>query len=311
MQIIEKWTLQDTYDYGKKVLAVPHKLNETGLFTDEALARLLDKHPSEKLDVCTMSDDPNYPYRHCTVDFRGHDGATLIKAVKSGQIWMNLREAMNLHPEYKAILGQLHSELETHTGKNKDRRNARGGILISSPTAKVPYHCDPTITHLWHIRGKKRVFVYPINQTFLPDTAYESIVLGEIDQDVPFRAEFEESADAYDLVGGEMVSWPHPSPHRVENQTYCISMVMEFSTKQSAQRNAVMLTNGILRRRYGRAPVFDEAGALERACKSFTGKVLRKLGAHNRHLREDFVKYKLNPDSPDFLDPVTPFLRCF
>lgn len=311
MKLIEKWTLQNTHDYGKTVMAVPHNLNDTGLFTDEALAKLLDKHPSEKLDVCTMSDDPNYPYRHCTVDFRGHDGATLIKAAKSGQIWMNLREAMNVHPEYNALLNQLHSELETHAGKNSDRRNARGGILISSPTAKVPYHCDPTITHLWHIRGKKRALVYPIDQIFLPDEAYESIVLGEIDQDVPFKPEFEDSAGVYDLVGGEMVSWPHPSPHRVENQTYCISMVMEFSTKQSAQRNAVMLTNGILRRRYGRSPMFDNAGRLEKMTKSFTGKVLRKLGAHNRHLREDLVKFKINPDLPGFLEPVAPFPRCF
>lgn len=311
MDIIKNWMPRDRREYGKTIQTFEHTLAESGLFTDDALAELIDRYPTDKIDVCTMSDDPLYPHKHCTVDFRGFSGAQIIEAAKTGDIWINIREAMNLDPAYKDLLDATYLELEKCTGRDRLRRNCRGGILISSPSAKVPYHCDPTMTLLWHIRGRKRVFVYPATSKFLPDKAYEAIVLGEQDQDVPYKSEFENSAQVFDLADNTLVAWPHTSPHRVENQGYCISMVMEFSSKTSAFRNSVMYTNGLLRRRYGRTPSWENAGFFEKSVKSIIGHGLRKFGAHEQFIRQDNVRYALDPKAKNCLKSVPEFPRTF
>jgi len=311
MSLISGWTDQDRQDYGHKIQTFNHGLAESGLFTDEALAALLDRHPTSKIDVCTMLDDPDFPHKHGTVDFRGFSGAELIEAVKAGKIWVNIREAMTYDRAYQPLMRDTFSELERCTGKDRLRRNCRGGILISSPSAKVPYHCDPTMTLLWHIRGKKRVFVYPATQDFLPDEAYEAIVLGEQDQDVPYSPLFEDSASVYDLPENTLVCWPHTSPHRVENKSYCISMVMEFSSKTSAYRNSVMYTNGLLRRHFGMSPHWAGSGPVERFTKSVAGHILRRVGAHKVHVREDQVMFKLDKTAKDYLRPIVAVQRNF
>lgn len=315
MNLITNWTDENRRSYGKEVMSVGHAMNETGLFTDEALATMLDAHPTHLIDVLAVPQGHCYQeYRdqQMTVDFRGADGETLVEAAKAGDIWINVREVMNRQPTYKAILDQLHAELEAKAGKNKDRRNCRGGILISSPTARTPYHSDPTMTHLWHIRGHKRAYIYPMTQEFLPDSAFEAIVLGEMSEDVPYKPAYDDSAIVADLTGGEMISWPHRSPHRVENMSFCVSMVMEFSTQESAFINAGMLTNGILRRRYGRNPSWEQASQFERVCKSMTGRVLKKLGADKAYKRNDLVKFKLDPKTEGFLQMVPkPYKRAF
>lgn len=311
MSIIKNWTATDRADYGHKIQTFEHGLAESGLFSDEALAALLDRHPTDKIDVCAISDDPDYPHKHVTVDFRGFSGAELIAAAKAGSVWINVREAMSADPAYMPLMEATYKDLERCTGRDRLRRNCRGGILISSPTAKVPYHCDPTMTLLWHIRGKKRVFVYPATEEFLSDEAYEAVVLGEKDQDIPYRAEFEDAANVYDLPENTLVAWPHTSPHRVENQTFCISMVMEFSSKSSAYRNSVMYTNGLLRRRFGMNPRWAGSGPVERFAKSIAGHILRRLGAHTHHVREDYVHYKLDKTGANYLTPIAQTLRNF
>ena len=296
MDLIRNWSEEDAREYGKKVMIVEHALAETGLFSDEALAKLLDRHPSHLIDFQYVVDEPDYPDRQVTVDFRGADGKTMIEAARSDlPVWINVREAMNRDPEYQRVLNQVHQELENHTGKNKDRRNCRGGILISASTARTPYHADPTMTHLWHIRGHKKMWVYPTTSKFLSDESYESIILGEKDEDMPWSSDLDKEAifAPADLMGGELVMWPSRSPHRVENETYCISMTMEFSTRETAFVNAGMFFNGVMRRKYGRNPSWNSASAPEKLAKAVIGRAMRQIGGRQEFRRKDMVRYKL------------------
>ncbi|MBL4870427.1 MAG: hypothetical protein JKX72_05685 [Robiginitomaculum sp.] len=314
MKLIQNWNEEDRKAYGKKVMVVQHKLNETGLFTDEALAAMLDRHPNHLIDFQHIPDDPDYPDQQVGVDFGDANGTTMIKAAKSsGRVWINVREVVNRQPEYKKILDQLHMELEGYVGKNKDRKNCRGGILISSANAATPYHADPTMTHLWHIRGHKKAWVYPKTTEFLPDEAYESIVLGEVDEDVPWTPELDQGAIVApaDLHGGELVLWPLRSPHRVENVTYCVSMVMEFSTKRSAFTNAGMFTNGVLRRKFGMNPSWENASSPEKLTKAVIGRIIKKTTGRKSFRRKDMVRFKLDETVEGFVRAVdTPYERA-
>ena len=308
MEILHGWDEQKRNDYGKKIVVTQHKMNETGLFTDEALEKLLDKHPNHLIDFQYVEDYPDYPDRQVTIDFSGASGAEMMKVVKTdARVWINVREAMIRHPEYKKLYDQLLNELEEKTGSNKARRNCRGGILISSATAATPYHSDPTTTLLWHIRGHKKAWVYPTSQDFLPDTEYEKIVIGEVDEDMKFNYDMDKGAlVAADLHGGELVSWPHPSPHRVENRTFCVSMVMEFSTPESAFRNAGMMTNAWLRRKFKANPKrWDETAMPVKLAKVAMGRVLKHMGARAKFRRTDWVRYKLDMNVDGFIKAVT------
>ena len=66
--MLKGWTEDHSDRFQKEILSFQHGLKDTGLFTDEALIALLNKHPHNMLDVCTMGnvDCELYPNRFQT-----------------------------------------------------------------------------------------------------------------------------------------------------------------------------------------------------------------------------------------------------
>lgn len=307
--IISNWADEHTEKFQKETFKIKHDLISTGLFSDEALSELLDKHPKSELDVCAISDHPIYQYKFRTGDVRDVDGKTLIEAVKAGEIWMNLRTAMNIHPEYKAVLDNMYGEIAKLTGKKPF--HARGAILISSPAAQVPLHFDATETILWHIRGQKRMYLYPQTEEFLPDEDYEALMFRTSEDYLPYNPAMEDAAEIHDLAEGEMITWPLNRPHRVENQTYCVSVTTEYSTPESSVKNAAMYTNAVLRRKLGLNPNWGSSSTSERFIKAGMGKVLRKIGVLDTLRNEDMVSFKIDKTAPGYIRDVEPYARVF
>jgi len=309
--MLTDWSDAHTADFQKKIMSFGHNLRATGLFTDEALISLLERHPSNKLDVCTMgaADDPLFPNKFRTGDFRDVPGKTLLEAAKAGLVWINVREAMNVHEDYKTVLDQMYGELAKQTGNRAF--NPRGGILISSPVAKVPYHFDKTETILWHVRGKKRMYLYPLTQKFISDKAYESVVSDDLADDLPYNTTFDTDAEIIDLAEGTGLTWPLNQPHRVDNQTFCVSVTTEYSTKASGAKNAAMLTNATLRHRFGMDPSYTRDGDLKRQVKSIAGRVLRKTKLSPDTSKPDMVTFRVDENADGFIVDVEPFQRNF
>ncbi len=310
-QMIVNWTDEKTAQFQKEIFTFEHRLAETGLFTDEALIELLEKHPADMLDVCTMggSDHKLYPNRFRTGDFRDASGAVMLEAAKAGKIWINVRRAMNVHPEYKAVLDSMYGNLAKVSGSAVF--NANGGVLISSPVAKVPYHFDKTEVILWHVRGQKRIYVYPQTQEFIPDESHENALASYTEDDLPFHEYFNEHATILDLEPGQGGSWPLHSPHRVDNRTFCVSVTTEYSTRESGMKNAAMITNSVLRHRLGMNPSYKDDSAVARQVKSVFGRVIKKAGLLPDKSQPDVVTFKLDPNAPNYLVDIDPFERCF
>jgi len=309
--ILKGWSENHTARFQKEIMTFRHGLEETGLFTDEALISLLEKHPKNMLDVCTMGDPnhPVYPNKLRTGDFRDADGKTLLNAAKAGAVWMNVRRAMNIHPEYKVILDKMYNGIADETGNKA--YNANGGILISSPIAKVPYHFDKTEVILWHIRGKKRIYLYPETERFIPDHAYEAALLTTLDDDLPYVKEFDHDAQIFDLEEGQAITWPLNSPHRVDNTAFCVSVTTEYSTRESGMKNAAMIANAILRQKFGVETSYRSASLMGRQVRSYFGRVIDKAGLAIKKDRIDMVTFKIDPNSPDFIVDTEPFKRDF
>ena len=309
--MLTDWTDAKTASFQKEIMSFGHNLGATGLFTDEALISLLEHHPTDKIDVCTMGapDHPIYPNKFRTGDFRNVPAKTLLDAAKAGRVWINVREAMNVHPEYKHVLDQMYGELAENTQNRAF--NPRGGILISSPVARVPYHFDKTETILWHVRGKKRIYLYPLTQKFISDEAYESIVSNDLEDDLPYDKSFDEEAEVIDLAEGRALTWRLNSPHRVDNQTFCVSVTTEYSTRESGLKNTAMLTNATLRYRLGLNPSYERDGHLKRRAKSLVGRVLRHSGIAPDTTKLDMVTFRVDENSDNFIVDVEPFERDF
>lgn len=311
VNMIANWTDDKTAKFQKEIFTFKHRLAETGLFTDEALIELLEKHPTDMLDVCTMggAKDTLYPNKFRTGDFRDASGKVMLEAAKAGCVWINVRRAMNVHPEYKAVLDSMYGDLGALTGNTVF--NAKGGILISSPIAKVPYHFDKTETLLWHVRGKKRVYIYPLTQEFISDEAHENAMTSYIDDDLPFHEHFNQSATVIDLEPNQSAVWPLHSPHRVDNQTFCVSVTTEYSTRESGMKNAAMITNSVLRHRLGMNPSYSRDGDITRKVKSVFGRVIKKAGILPDTTGVDLVTFKLDPNAPGYLVDTEPYERTF
>jgi len=311
MGMLKDWTDAHTEKFQKEVMTFTHGLNETGLFSDEALLKLLKKHPSHLLDVCSMgdSDHPHYPNKFRTGDFRDIPAEVILEAAKAGRVFINLRQAMNVHAEYKDVLDSMYGSIAQKTG-NKTY-SANGGILISSPISQTPYHFDKTEVILWHIRGAKKIIVYPRTQKFIPDTAYETAVTNILEDDLPYEKSFDKDAIVVDLEPGMGVTWPLNSPHRVDNSAFCVSVTTEYSTRESGLKNAAMITNATLRHKLGMDVSYEKDGDMSRYIKSMFGRVLKKTGIAHKTKTTDMVTFTLDPKDPGYVVDVDPFERNF
>jgi hypothetical protein len=122
-------------------------------------------------------------------------------------------------------------------------------LLISSPNAKVYYHADAPLNMLWHLRGEKRVWVYPGDERFAPREWVEMIFTRESDDDLPYRPEFDDFATPHLLRAGEMLTWPQNRPHRVENVSGLnVSLTTEHYTPQAMKKRMTYLANRYLRK---------------------------------------------------------------
>ncbi len=311
MTMLKAWTDAHTKKFRKDILTFDHGLGGTGLFTDEALAGLLDRHPSNLLDVCTRDDaqDPKYPNRLRTGDFRNCSGVDLIAAAKEGWVWINMRQAMNVHAEYLEVLNSMYGGIADATGFKAI--NPRGGILITSPVARTPFHFDKTEVILWHIRGKKRLFVYPLNKKFIPDERFEQALLNPIDDDLPYEEVFDKEAMILDLAEGQAITWPLNSPHRVENNEFCVSVTTEYSTRESGIKNAAMFANATFREKFGNSSGYTDQTQAGRLVRSVFGRTLKKAGVAAVVKPKDMVTFKIDPSVPGFIVDTEPFERNF
>ncbi|QDT39129.1 hypothetical protein Pan189_35320 [Stratiformator vulcanicus] len=288
-----------------QILTAQHRLLETGLFTDEGLIELMERHPRALCNLSMMGTNQE-EYVWGDVDATGYDAADLLRAVKEGRFWINVRQIMKHQPELRRIVDELYDELENQSpGFVATRRSAN--VLISSPDAFVYYHVDVPQNILWHIRGRKRVWVYGEWEDIVPRDIYEAIVDCSREEDVPYRSEFDQKADVFDLEPGQVITWPQNTPHRVENlDGLNVSLSTEHYTPRAFRKVRVIRANRFLKNVLGLpvkqeqtdGPVFALKNSVFLAKRTVEKYCVRK---------QDYsypVKYRLNFDAPQLMEAV-------
>lgn len=259
------------------VVRARHHLLDTGLFSDEKLIELFDRHDPDELLVYRMGDD-HHKLDEFQYGSRGSlTAAQLLDAVRAGKLWLNIINMTDHHEHFDHLVDALYDELERKVpGFRTVFRSAN--LLVSSPNAQVYYHADAPLNMLWHLRGEKRVWVYPGDERFAPRKWVEMIFTRESDDDLPYRPEFDEHATAYDLKPGEMLTWPQNRPHRVENVSGLnVSLTTEHYTPEAMKKRMTYLSNHYLHKWFGLPTTDVSLDGPRAALKRTAFRVARRL----------------------------------
>ncbi len=307
-----EWRADDAIHFGKKPLAMRHKTHEGPLFSDKALIRLIEATPREKIHVNTMARDALDPRQWREGDLGDLSGAQTMDAVAKGNLWLHLRRVHETIPAYAELLDRLFDEIAAKIPGFRSYRRSMS-VLVSSPNMSVAYHSDVPGQSLWHVRGRKRAYVYPATAPFLPQEALENIILKrDRDTDVPFDPSFDGQALVVDMLPGDWATWPRACPHRVVNgDCVNVSFTTEHWTDDLRAGYAVDYANGLLRplfngrdfSRRTRGPAALAKFGLCAAHKALTGQLARR-----RPPRLDLeIDFRAKPDAAEGYVDIAPY----
>ncbi len=257
----------------------PHGLVDQGFATDEALAAMLDRYPAELFDI-NLYDYDEEDQVSLRTGARGRlSGAELLAAIQQGRLWVNLRSVETGWPELWAAAMVEFGKVQAAYPGMRAVTNA-GQLILSSPKARVPYHFDPAGVVLFHLRGRKRVFVYPGDEAHLPERNMEQVVTRQTTEELPYVRSFEADAQVMDLEAGDALTWPLYAPHRVENlDRFCVSLSMDFQTWPSRFRNGSLYTHAVMRSRGGQPRTTDTLSTPGMAARWAASLALKRVGA--------------------------------
>ncbi len=271
------WGPRESKLHDVEPFVTPHRLADSGLFTDDALAALIDRYPRERLQVFTMGTDPSNNSDWGPVDTTDVSGRDMLKAAAVGRFWIKLMRLDIVDRDSYELVKHAFAGIWAQTPGLIPGR-ARPLLLISSPGALVYYHADAYPTMLYHLRGSKRVWIYPPAKPELIDPLLmEQIYAGEIDEEVPYRQEYDRQARVFDLQPDELLTWPLNAPHRIVNHdSVNVSVSVQYGTQRGDRRALVNHANNYFRKRLGlRMQPTDEG--LGAAIKTTTFRIARKL----------------------------------
>jgi len=269
-----------------------HGLDVSSYSGDDALAALLDRYPEALIDVNQYSYDAEGQVTLMAGERGQTSGAELLEAVRKGRMWINLRSVEDVWPEFWNAATDAFDDIASAYEDMHAVKRA-GQLIISSPSTRVPYHFDASGVVLFHMRGIKRMFVYPSDEAHLPEQAMENIVARRTTEELPYNLGFEADAEVFELHPGEALVWPLYAPHRVENvDGLCVSLSMDYQTWESRMRTGTLYTHAFLRERGIRPTVLHRLSKANLALRWMISLPLRRmkiLGNNIANIPRQFV----------------------
>lgn len=304
MTIIENFEQRHAQLWGSHTVRLRHSLHERPLFSDESLAEIIDRADRRSMTISTMEDEvrSSGDWHYCLAgDLSGSD---ILRAVRVGRIWVNFTHIAQSDSRFATILDEIYADLEALVPEFRPfKRNM--GLLISSPGAKVGYHTDIPGQTLWQLRGSKRLWIYPPSEPFLRAPEFEDVVRRVTEEDITYEPWFDDYAEVYDLVPGDLFHWQLNGPHRVSNlDSVNVSITTQHWTSDIRRAFALTYGNGLLRNKIHYAPRSQHATGPAFWAKAGMALAWRKAGLQNRQSYRRTVRYHVDPDAPNGVRPT-------
>lgn len=244
---LTNWSEQASKDWGTSPIRLSHHLADTGLFTDESLADIIDRYPVESYSLISMGAFGR-ERRWRLGRIENMSGREIVETIRENQLWLNLRSIDKADARFSQLFASFLKEL----GENVPGLApypGKMGVLISGPNTKVDYHADLPGQSLWQIRGEKTVYVYPPTTPYISAEQLQDITYDGVEK-ISYDAGYDAGAAVLPLKAGEMLHWQLNAPHRVENGPMMnVSVTTEYLTPEIKRLNQMNLANAILRRK--------------------------------------------------------------
>ena len=296
---ILSWDGLNLGDFSKVPMQIGHRLHDSDLFSDKALAKLIEHSDRENYYVNTMDIDAHNASTRREGETGDLSGEEALKAVADGHIWYLLMQPHKIDPRYGDLVDQIYDEIGQKIPSFRATMK-KMSILVSSPKVQVYYHCDVPGQTLWQIRGSKKVYVYPNREPYLHQPSLEKVVLNEAHEiSIPYRPEFDDDAIIYDLQPGQMLHWPLNAPHRiVNNDCVNVSFTTEHFTDEIRRQFIVNKANGILRHRLGFNPRSQSTNGLAYWAKYGVAGAYKVSGMQKQRRLTFKVDFTVDPKAP-------------
>lgn len=246
--LIPAWSTDQKMAFRKAPMTFQHGLAQSGLFEDERLEHLLDAYPAELYDI-NLFDFDAQGQATLRTGARGRlPGREVLAGVKEGRIWVQLRRAEAWYPALAALISEAFAGISGQADRFRPIQLS-GQLILSAPQAKVPFHADAPGVVLFHLRGRKRIWIYPADEAHMPQQGMENILLKQQTEDLPYQRDMDAAAQIFELEPGMAVTWPLHAPHRIENLgTFNVSLSVDYQTWETRMINGAHYANGIFRR---------------------------------------------------------------
>lgn len=297
--IFKDWTDQTSDLFGNVPLNLRHRLHEHPLFSDDGLAGLIETCPRDNYNLVQWgTQGPRSDWREGEII--GLSGGDVLDAIRQGRMWINIRNLPQFSTPHARLLDDIFSELEARLPALQSF-NRTMGLLISSPKSRTLYHADLPGQSLWQLRGVKRVYLYPKAAPFLKEEELEKIALTGVEVSLGYESWFDGHAQAFDIKPGDMMTWPHNMPHRVDNHDVLnVSMTLEWFTPDIRRTHMVTMANAILRHKLGFAPKSRDIHGASFWAKAVLQKAFRKTSWIRRESRaRKPATFRPDPHQPD------------
>ena len=238
------WSDDAYKKFGKECQTLSHNYHQSPLFSDSALISLLDKYPRKWLQCYTMGVDPLKHKEWTPVHIDRLSGEEIIAAVKKGRMWVNVININEYQQDYVDLIDAMYEKINKNCTNITNAKGSFSALLISSPGIQVYYHLDADPNMLWHLKGTKKVWVYPNkDERFATQKYIEEIIGQERHENVPYELWYDEHAQSVELKPGQVLSWPQHSPHRIENIDLNVSLATSYQSRESIRLNSVHAAN--------------------------------------------------------------------
>jgi hypothetical protein len=306
--VFTDWQERHAQLFGRHTVNLGHRFHESPLFSDEALARLIERTPRELYHVNTMDPRTHDPRTRREGCINGLTGKQVLEAVRQGTIWILLQNPGAVDQGYADMLSDIYRELGERVPGMKSYKE-KMTILISSPKVQVYYHADIPGQTLWQVRGTKRVYVYPNTEPFLPQPGIEKIVLGEAHEiSLGYEPWFDDYADYVDLEPGRMLHWPLNCPHRIVNADCMnVSFTTEHWTDELRNAYAVNYANGILRSRFGIQKLKQTTHGPGLWSKAALAALYKFSGLQRKREQSFKIDFQVDPGAPNAVRSIPMF----
>lgn len=256
------------------------------LASDEALVHILDRYPEHLFDINRYEFDAEGQVSLTTGTRGNASGRAMLDAIKAGKLWVNLRSCEDAHPGLWAEVMLAFGKLQLPLGA-AGARKMTGQLILSSPVTRAPFHFDAAGAVLFHLRGVKRVWVYPTTETFLPQEAMEKVIMRSTTEELPYQRIMDGQAYRFDIAPGQALTWPLYAPHRVENQEgLCVSLSMDYQTWASRITTGAHRANGVLRSRGWEIRPMAQTGWTHRTMLWVASLAFTRLGMVRNNIKD-------------------------